>query len=727
MNDNLSLLNDIYCFESASVGIYTNYVRAMVQYQVSGDRDILMEGASDMVSKIAESIRKLIDAIKRFFVNFIRMFTNAMLSYKDFCKKYQSELSSWNGSFKYTGYQFKVLKSKDPNMDCFRRLVDSYNSALTDFSKLKIDTLKNDAQNALSDDHLNEIRAQVLGVSGAIERDDFVKTVREAYRGSEDEEEFTVDHDYVSDAVAHAETLTEMKKKAEKDRDAIINLLSKAEIFFGRKVNVIYKGSNKYVDTKQFDYDSSDYRTKSDDNESTQAYTEDAVTKANMLVTLKYNQTKAYSSIINIVVTERANALKDMLKQENTIVRKALARVDKSDADDDHVSEAIDYVDMVQCLEYAQYPEMESAMLANVNREYDWIMDAFESGDMSDCVIMEGIVKRGIEFIKETIGKIIRSFREKGIVYKQQYAEWYNNEDVQATITKAAESHDMTLVPMWKGNYGSTQIGNLTSMLKAIDVDKIDDGNLQWANKFVSVKTVDDLKQDNLKEKLLSYFMAGNKDRVDTERVKLNGQRLSAEVTNMFKYLNEYDSLVKASSQIETTLKAMKSGESGTTATGSSVTKPVSDAFGSDSYSTLLGCYVAESDLGILMEETKESGIGNNNSGVAAGAAGSADEKKNGESVVKPVENENKNVADKADDSAKKEPTKDGLKEDCLRFAQACVSAYVTSLENRFVLYFNTINDCAPADYKAKAWLDKYAKDSTTPTENVPAKNKKKK
>lgn len=726
--DMTSLLEDIYYFEDASIGIFENNTRAMYQYSISGDSDILLEGVSDMASSIAESIRKLIDAIKRFFVNFIRMFTNAMLSFTDFCKKYKSELSSWSGTLKHTGYQFKVLKSKDPNMSCFRQLVDSYNAALSDFDKLQVSKLKEEAQTALSDERLNEIRAEVLGVSGGIDRDDFMKVVRETYRGTDDQEEFTVDSGYVNEIINHADALVATKKKAEKDRDAIINLLSKAEIFFGRKVGTIYRGNDKYIDTKSFNYDSATYKSSSED--ATQKYAENNVTKANTLVTLKYNETRAYSSIINIVVTERANALKDMIKQENTIVRKVLTRVNKPEKpSDDAVTDATNYLDTLDCLEYAYHPTLEAAALHDLIAEYQWLTEACTTGDMSDYVIMEGVVKRGIEFIKEAIGKIIRAFREKGISYRQQYADWYNNADVQETVSNAAKDHDMTLVPMWKGYYGSTQITNLTAMLKAIDSNQLSDSNLAWANKFVTVKNADDLKQDNLKAKLLNYFMTGNKDRVDTERVKINGERLSGVVRDMFKYLNEYDSLVKASSQIESTLKTMRSGKDnagGTTpATNNDVTKPVADAFGAESYSNILGCYVNESDLSILME-AGESGVGNANSGVTSANKSTTDAKANGTSVTKPVDNTNDKIAANGD-TAKKPETKDGFREDCLRFAQACITAYVTSLENRFVLYFNTINSCAPSDYKTKAWLDKYATNNTTPTENVTEDKKKKK
>ena len=53
MNDTLSLLNDIYCFEDAAIGIFENNARAICQYEMSGDYEILTEGMSDVCQSIA--------------------------------------------------------------------------------------------------------------------------------------------------------------------------------------------------------------------------------------------------------------------------------------------------------------------------------------------------------------------------------------------------------------------------------------------------------------------------------------------------------------------------------------------------------------------------------------------------------------------------------------------------------------------------------------------------
>lgn len=707
MTESTSLLADIYCFEDAAIPTIENNMRAMYQYTISGDTDILMEGISDMVNSIVDSIRKLLDAIKRFFVNFFRMFTNAMLSFTEFCKKYKDELTSWTGSFKYTGYKFKVMQSKDPNMSSFQNLVNTYNDAVSDFGKLKMDDIKSESDSFLSDTHLEEIRADVLGVSGGIERDDFVKTVREHYRGSDETEEFEVDGSYVSTIVNHADDLVKMKKKAQADRDAIVNMLSRAEVFFSRKVGALYKGNTKYVDLKTFSADSS-YKTSVGDPDNRETYSESAATKANALISLKYNETKAVASIINIVISERANALKDMVKQENQIVRKALARGDKKD--DDKVEEATDYSIVAEELTYAFHPVVIDCTLKKLATEYQWLDEAAMTGAYNDVVVTEGVgdtVKKAIDFI-------LRKFREASIKRMQDYSKWYTDEDVQKHIIESAKTHDMNLVPLWKGKYGSTQISNINAMLNAIKDVNINESNFAWGDKFVSVKSADAITQDKLKEKITTFFLVGDKDNENPPtETRVAGAALSSRVQDMFKYLSEYNTYVQPTSQIESTIKNIK---------------VVNEAFGSDSFSELLGKYVSESDLSILME-TGETGTGNNNSGVATAKQAVSDETKNGTDVTKPTENENSKLAnaannDKKDDTKKKSGS---YRDKCFKFAQIVINAYITALEKRFVLYYNTINACADAEYKYSAWTSKHknaddtnttANNDTTPTEN---------
>ena len=703
MTEMTSLLEDIYCFEDATISITENNMRAMYQYSVSGNTDILMEGISDMVDSIVASIKKLLDAIKKFFVNFFRMFTNAMLTFNEFCKKYKDELTAWDGSFKYTGYKFKVMSAKDPNMVSFHNLVNTYNDAVSNFAKLKMDDIKSESSDFLSDTHLDEIRAEVLGVSGGISRDDFVKTVREYYRGSDDEEEFDVDGTYVTNIVNHADELVKMKKKAQADRDAITNMLSRAEVFFSRKIGALYKGTDKYVDIKTFSADSS-YKTSVGDPDTRETYSESAATKANALISLKYNETKAVASIINIVISERANALKDMMKQENQIVRKALVRDGKKG--DDKVEEATDYSIVSEELAYASHPAVIDCKLKKLATEYQWLDEAVETGIYTDVAVTEGVgdtVKKAIDFI-------LRKFREASIKRMQDYSKWYTDEDVQKHIIESAKTHDMNLVPLWKGKYGSTQISNINAMLNAIKDVNINESNFAWGDKFVSVKSADAIAQDKLKEKITTFFLVGDKDNENPPtETRVAGAALSSRVQDMFKYLSEYNTYVQPTAQIESTIKNIKI---------------VSEAFGSDSFSELLGKYVSESDLSILME-AGETGTGNNNSGVATAKQAVSDETKNGTDVTKPTENENSKLAnaangDKKDDMKKKSGN---YRDKCFKFAQIVINAYITALEKRFVLYYNTINACADADYKYSAWLSKHknasnANNDTTPTEN---------
>lgn len=726
--DDCSLYESIYQFEDINVDLFANMARS--RYNASlmeGDRSIIMEGLGDVCATIGNAIKKLIIAIKDFFMKFVKMITSFHLNLKDFVKKYKDELLKVDCDFDIIGYNFKVMESKDPNMDDFRELVDGYNASLSDIESIKKADITKEGNAFLEDKHLDEIRGRVLGVGGIIQKDDFTETVRKYYRGANETESIHVDGAVVREIVNNVDKLWDMKNKSIKDRDRILLLLNKAETFFHRKVGTAYRGSQKKVDARTFELND-DVRTAKtketdiDDSNST-------LEKVNLLVVTKYNETKAVSSIINVVITERANALKDMVKQNRKIVGKALSS-GKNGSDETSTEEATDYSNIIEQFEYVYH---DAAMVESKNilkSELNFLMESLDSG-VIETEMLEADLKKAAttagKAVKEAIGAVIdnimRMYREKAIRNIQEKKDWYTNQEVIDGVIANAEAKSFNMVPLWDGVYGQQALSSIQTLFKAASEKPTDPASANFAKDFTGVKTISELKADkDMTAKLKNYFRTGKKDVVTVEPVSIGKKQLQNKVKDMFDYLADYDNISKGS---ETLGKAAKN-----------IKQPVGESVSMDTFINLLCAPICESDL-ILLEATPTAGQQTSATGAPAKAASDVRSapsnqaaQQNGReqvSVTQAEDTSNNTTGNQATDpNAKKDTTLADYHRVVGRFCRQVASAYVTTLEERFLLYYNTLVSCAGEEFAPSKYLKGEENNAPKKEENVaqPTENK---
>lgn len=718
--DDCSLYESIYQFEDINVDLFANMARS--RYNASlmeGDRSILMEGLGDVCATIGNAIKKLIIAIKDFFVKFVKMITSFHMNLKDFVKKYKDDLLKVDCDFDIMGYDFKVLDSKDPNMDDFRELVDGYNSSLSNIDSVKKVDITKEGNAFLEEKHLDEIRGRVLGVGGVIPKDDFTETVRKYYRGTNEPDTVHVNSGVVQEIVNTVDKLWDMKNKSIKDRDKIILLLNKAETFFHRKVGTAYRGNQKKVDARTFELDD-DVRTaktkETDINDS-----DSTLEKVNLLVTTKYNETRAVSSIINVVITERANALKDMVKQNRKIVGKALSSGKKSDT----TEEATDYSNIIEQFEYVYHDTAMAESKDLLRSELNFLMESLDSG-VIETEMLEADLKKAAttagKAVKEAIGSVIdnimRMYREKAIRNIQEKKDWYTNQEVIDGVIANAEAKSFNMVPLWDGVYGQRAISSIQTLFKAASEKPTDPASANFAKDFTGIKTISELKADkDMTAKLKNYFRTGKKDVVTVEPVSIGKKQLQNRVKDMFDYLADYDNISKGS---ETLGKAAKN-----------IKQPVGESVSMDTFINLLCAPICESDL-ILLEkdETTAANAGAQNAAQTRSAAPNQAAQNNGSEQVSVTKAEDTSVQttgnQATDPNAKKDTTLADYHRVVGRFCRQVASAYVTTLEERFLLYYNTLVSCAGEEFAPSKYLKGEENNAPKKEENVaqPTENK---
>lgn len=713
--DDMSLLEDIYNFEFESVNITRGSLQTMLQYEMYGDTEVMMEGVRDIFSNMAAAIRKLIDAITGFFSRFLRIFQAHSMDHEKFCDKWGDDIieaaaniaddKNDGAILRHQGYDFKVMERPDPNMKSFDKVIEDYKWALMamlpmasadnmgDAAATKgIADYKADTNEFLSDTHLDQIRGEVLGTNKSIQADDFKDAMHEFYYGSKEPSMIPVTEALVRKIVDRADDLKKVYNRISSNKTKIIVLLKKAETFFSRKAELAYENGRKVVNTQDFNYDDNgDVRTHSTKNQPAEKYLADV----NVILNLTYSKTKAVASIINMAITAQSKAVFDMMSQDRSILNSVPGGPSlKKDAT--QVSDATNYINMDRMSDYASYHAVVEGLNNAMLLEGVWLETAYESGTTEDVVIESKIGT----ILGDAAQAIIRKFREININNMQKRSPWYSNNDVATAITNAANDQDMTIVPMWTGIYSNAETSKIAKLATTVSDPKSNLSGYSWAGDFVTLtESNGGLRQDDLDKKLLNYFLFGKKDTLTVSPVKLSGAKLSSTVSSMFKYLNDYKSIIQSTTQ--TLDKAVTK------------TYQTTESFGIASYSNLLGMNVRDTDLSVLLEYTgSESGTGMGNSGVASANRGTSSEKESGASMTKPIKNDTPtNGSNKSSDRA-----------EAARFAKRVIRAYITSIEMRFVLYFNTINDCAPSDYKYSKWMKDHnsnnINDSTKPKHN---------
>lgn len=702
LTEDLSLLEAIYQFEDETIPIYENVARSRYYAVVEGDSTFVTEGLSDMVHSFAEAIAKFIKAIKEFFLKFFRMFTSFSLNLQDFVKKYGEELRNVDCDFEITGYNFTVMGSKDPDMSDFNKLVSTYNSALSNLKGTTKADIAKEGTEFLSEQNLAEMRARVLGVSGGIPKDDFVETVRKHYRGGEkDATKIQITNKEVVKIVDTANEMVALKKKAENDRDNIIQLLSKAEVFFNRKVGLVYKDGKAKVGAKTFDVE--DTSVKYGDTDI--AYNESDLAKVTALASVKYNETKAVSGIINIVVTERANAFRDLVKQSRQIVGKALAapkkKLEKKDSD---VGEATNYADMGEQVSYVLHESLIAESKATIDKEFQFLMESIQSGEVASPTMEAGardIAKKVKDTVITVIQNIMHQYRQKAIAQIQKYEPWYTNQDVIANCSTGAEKKELQLMPLWDGIYGTKAMSQIQSCFREAVAKTTDHNGCRWANDFVNAKTVSELKEiKDLNAQLKNYFRYGKKGLEEMKPVNLTGKRLSNIVEGMFDYLGNYDTISKGSDTLGNAAKNLKA--------------PTMESV-DPNYIGLIGSSIFESDFFVF--EEAPGGIGGN-AGLGDGAKAASQTRaaapnKEAQAAGEKATQKPNQVIDKTKEEADASTGEDKNKNTSMTdyyntsidFCKKVALAYVTVLEERFLLYYRTCEACAGDDYKPSKFI----------------------
>lgn len=705
--DDINALSTLYCVQENDTANFRAFIKATYLMESGFDSDIVMEGVGDMFQSIITGIKKFIEKVKEFFKKILAYINSASADLDKVASELKPRLDKMDTiNFKIDGYQFTVMEKPAPNMSEFESIISDYNDDMKDLTKISKGELQKSMNAWFSESNLNKLRGEVLGSHSGINEEDFQTEIRKFYRHDEEViSAIEVDKAYVSNIISHAKKLEDLKKASIKDRDKLLTLLTKTQNFFERTLYPYYKNNQLTVNTATISTD--DTRFSKEDNY--QSTSESGRALITFYASFKARQVNKIGAMINSVAAERANALKDQVKQERTILRKCLFGNTVSSSDKVEESTGMDYemgyngVDYTyiaeesNLLEHKMYDKMEYTILAE---EVQFMLNSMETGMVdylmeADVNTLHGKVKAGIV---AAIDAIIATFRTKAVDIRKKYEPWIK--EIQGELPEQAKNSEIKMYPFWDANYAQMATG----MSRAIKdgYGSKDYTYTGFAKEYLpNAKSIADINDSDIAKPLKNYFRTGKS--VDTiEPVELKGGALSSKITEICNYLLKYDT------EVTNRLEAMKTALDGAQKSFS-VTESMITA---TTHLSLLECMICESDIQRCLDYNQVFGAPtmeayNDSNGVKPAIGGNpigGETRKATNAAASDHDTEQAVTSVKdANDEAKKGTEGTGIKEnksnaDAVsykktldRFFKVAFNAYLTAREEQFIAYTNAL------------------------------------
>jgi hypothetical protein len=320
---NETVIEALNVLEDSAFEITKEHMVSTHIYLKDGDEEILQEGFKDFGSKVVEFLSNMIKKFKEFMGRVMMIFRAHFGKFDTFLSKYKNTLNSLNPDFTVDGYTY-TIESHRPKMELLKGLVIKYNMELGALDKKSKADITLERERAISNKEMDKLRGHLVGLN-EIESGEFQEVLKRMFRnGMDSTESIQVDQKLIRGIVNRDYEISKnLYKETIKQKDAIILLLESLKDFFKKSASVHYKDDTKVIQGYEIrvnDKENGIKRGEAVKNE----HSESRLAVANAFYDYKWVQAKEIGSICIIAVTEKLTALKESLKLQEKIVRKAL-------------------------------------------------------------------------------------------------------------------------------------------------------------------------------------------------------------------------------------------------------------------------------------------------------------------------------------------------------------------------------------------------------------------
>jgi len=306
--------------QSAHIGIKDNNI------------EILQEGFGDFINSVISFFKNLLDKFKEFMKRIFMVIYAYLGDFEKFLDKYKEELRGLDPKFSIKGFKY-TFKSNIPNLEIIDNIINSYNSELNDIDNMTRDKIIEQREKFMSTTNLNKIRANIIGVTGEVSSEDYLKDVKKIFRDNNDEKiDIDVNKSFLTTIIADYPFLKKEYSDSIKERDNIIVIIEKIKSFFEKSASVYYKGTDKTIGVKLLNRNGNKIQI----NDTVEKnHSESKINLINTFFSFKFTQSKEIGSICTIACIEKANALKECLSFYRETIKRCAFKGPKKSTEDD--------------------------------------------------------------------------------------------------------------------------------------------------------------------------------------------------------------------------------------------------------------------------------------------------------------------------------------------------------------------------------------------------------
>lgn len=695
-----NVLNDVYTLQASGTEIMETCHKAAYQFSKTGDAEILEESLRDVANMITSAASKVSSGIVSFSKSIMKNFDSYFKEFDTFAKKHKSYFASLPDDWKmeFEGYRFSVIDRK-VDLSELGNIVSGYNLFLKDLQKIASGNLdpnqvRNMLDSYMSESNLSKIRAEVLGYSSPISKNDFIGTVKKFYRsGDITPIKLTVTKRYILNSIKELDELRKSINATVTDMEFTINSFQTLSSFFSNAILLLGSDQNQ----EEYPISSISITGKSKNFVSIKSEGTIRVSLENFqiimdVLRLKYYQVSELQSIVQIVLSERLSALKSQMSQNTKILKTSLMY---SEAEKSLVVPVLaknlattesadvfntDYTTLLMEEFILTESMRREALECRYTEEMTAVAQCFENMLVSSEVL-EGIgsaSKEKIENFKATITaffeKIIEIFRRKSIDYSQRYVPWVKDMNKEGKFKENVNNVGaITASPFWKVDSADADMNDIISAINTGKSNK-DFEKLPFTSKFVNnAGTLDEYNniRSDIAGYLKNYFRFHVKNAETVKKEEISGNDLVNKIDTMVNYVISYGNYVKV---LERSRDDMLKSIDDISAVSESV-----------SYLNLECRPVSETDLTLLegyqiiLEEEIKSGAVVNANG----------EKESATSVETSEDKAKKD----AKENGKPDPSSASTRYITIfqQFFQLAISSWMTATEERYISYLNML------------------------------------
>lgn len=322
LNESPSDLMESMCFlEDAYADIQKNYAYAMYYGVLENSEEILMEGLSDLAKGAVEFFKKLIKAFTDFMKKILLKISAYLGDFSKFIEKHKEYLLQLNGEFSILGYEF-TIDSRVPNTRVIDDFLQAFNRQIGSIDKYTEAQLNEEKYAFASDDYMYKVRAEIINssnknITGDKFREECIKLFR---NGKKEHHSIRIKSAQISEIVNGYSDLKKSYTEAKKLNLETSIFLTSLKNHFERGAELVRKAEQTSVRMDELERNGKRLNHGEEVTASTAS-----LHLINSFYSFKLYQAKILSNTVLIATTEKVNALKDNLRQNRDIIRRAIS------------------------------------------------------------------------------------------------------------------------------------------------------------------------------------------------------------------------------------------------------------------------------------------------------------------------------------------------------------------------------------------------------------------